>query len=65
MLGFLSKINSFHDGDPYHIETSPLIYRVNQCTGFYIISTSVMKELMLDIPDLPQDVPSRQLHVQS
>ena len=29
----------------YHIETSPLIYRVNQWTGFYMIETSVMKEL--------------------
>ena len=35
----------FHDGVPYHIETSPLIYSVNQWTGFYIIRTSVMKEL--------------------
>ena len=26
------------------METSPLIYRANQWTGFYIIGTSVMKE---------------------
>ena len=29
----------FHDGGPYHIETSPLICRVNQWTGFYIKET--------------------------
>ena len=27
------------------METSPLIYRPNQRTGFYLIETSVMKEL--------------------
>ena len=30
---------------PDHIETSPLIYRANQWTGFYMIGNSVMKEL--------------------
>ena len=30
----------FHDGDSYYIETSP-----NQWNGFYMIRTSVMKEL--------------------
>ena len=43
-----------HDGDRYHIETSPLICgaetsplicRANQWTGFYMITASVMKEL--------------------
>ena len=29
----------------YHIEISPLICRANQWTGFYMIGTSVMKEL--------------------
>ena len=29
----------------HHIETSPLICRVNQWTGFYMIKTSVKKEL--------------------
>ena len=29
----------------HHIETSPLICRTNQWTGFYMIGTSVMKEL--------------------
>ena len=39
-------INSFfYDGGPYHIETSLLIYRANQWTIFYMIGTSVMKEL--------------------
>ena len=38
--------NSFHDRGPYHIETSTSICRANQWTGFYIIGTSVMKELM-------------------
>ena len=37
----------FHDGEHYHIETSPLICFVNQWTGFYMITTSVMKELIL------------------
>ena len=35
----------FHDACPYYIETSPLICRTNQWTGFYMIRTSVMKEL--------------------
>ena len=35
----------FHDGGPYHIETSPMICRGNQWTRFYMIGTSVMKEL--------------------
>ena len=43
---FLEEIRLlFHDGGPYHIETSPLICRANQCTGLYMIGTSVMKEL--------------------
>ena len=35
----------FHDGDPYHVETSPLICIANQWTGFYMMGTSFMKEL--------------------
>ena len=35
----------FHDGGRYHMETSPLIYRANQWTGFYMITASVMKKL--------------------
>ena len=38
-------IQLFHDGDRYHIETSPLICSANQWTGFYMITASVMKEL--------------------
>ena len=34
----------FHGGGPYRIETSTLICRANQWTGFYTIGTSVMKE---------------------
>ena len=37
----------FHDGGFYHIETSPLTCKANQWTGFYMIGTSVMKELLL------------------
>ena len=35
----------FHDGGLYHKETSPLICRANQWSGYYITGTSVMKEL--------------------
>ena len=35
----------FHDGGPSNIETSPLIFGVNQWTGFYVLGTSVMNEL--------------------
>ena len=38
------KLQLFHDGSPYHIETSPLICSANQCTGFYMIGTTIMKE---------------------
>ena len=37
----------FHDGGCYHIETSPLICKANQWTGFYMIGSSVMKELVV------------------
>ena len=36
----------FHDGGPYRIETSPLICSANRWTGFCMIGTAVMKELM-------------------
>ena len=35
----------FHAGGPYHIETSPLTKRANKWTDFYMMTTSVMKEL--------------------
>ena len=41
----ISKQKVFHDGDPYYIETTPLIFTANQWTDFYMIGTSVMKEL--------------------
>ena len=37
--------NYCHDRGLCYIETSPLICRANQWTGFYMIRTSVMKEL--------------------
>ena len=37
---------TLHDGGRYHIETSPLICKSNQWTGFYMEGTSVMKELI-------------------
>ena len=37
----------FHDGGPYHIENSRWIWRANQRAGFYMIGTSVMKELKI------------------
>ena len=37
----------FHGGGPYHIETSPLISRTNQWTGFYIIGTFALSSLWL------------------
>ena len=41
----LGEIELFHDRGRYDIETSPLICSVNQWTGFYMITVSVMKEL--------------------
>ena len=37
---------TFHGRGHYHIETSPLICSPNQWTGFYMITPSVMKELI-------------------
>ena len=42
------QIKIFHDGGLYHIKTIPLICIANQWTGFYMIGSSVMKELMTD-----------------
>ena len=44
-------------GSPYHIETSPLICSANQWTGFYMIGTSVMKELNWLTPSNENDIP--------
>ena len=43
---FLLTFSLFHDGGRYDKETSPLICSANQWTGFYMITASVMKELM-------------------
>ena len=40
-----NEVSLFYDGDPYHTETSPMNCSANQWTGFYLIGTSVMKEL--------------------
>ena len=37
----------FHHGGPYYAETSPLICRTNQWTGFYTTKKSALKKLML------------------
>ena len=37
---------TLHNRVPYHIKTSPLICSGNQWTGFYMIGTSAMKELI-------------------
>ena len=37
----------FHDGGSYPIETSPLICRANQWTGFCMMGPSVMKEFKI------------------
>ena len=39
----------FHDGSPFHIETSQVMCRANQLTGFYMTGTSAMKELKATI----------------
>ena len=38
----------FPRGGPYHVETSPLIYRANQWTSFYMMGSfhDCMKELI-------------------
>ena len=36
----------FHDEERYYTETSPLICRANQWTGFCMITASVIKELI-------------------
>ena len=37
------SLQLFHEGGPYHIETSPLNCFANQWTGFYMMGTSAMK----------------------
>ena len=38
----------FHDRGPYHIEASPLICPANLWISFYIIETSVIKEIIVN-----------------
>ena len=53
-MAYASDHINFHDGGRCHIETSPLICKANQWTGFYMTTTPVMKELIrtLNGPDL-------------
>ena len=44
-FSYHEMLNSFMT-ESYHIETGLLICRANQWTGFYMIGTSIMKELM-------------------
>ena len=39
------RTSLFHYGNPYHIESSPLICSANQWIGFYMMGASVLKEL--------------------
>ena len=41
----MKTMTEVYDGSPYHIETSPLICSAKQWTCFFMIGTSVMKEL--------------------
>ena len=43
MISNNHPVQLFHDGDRYHVETSPLICGANQWTGFYMV-TAYMKE---------------------
>ena len=44
-----------HGGSTYYIETSPFICRANQWTGFFMIDTSVVKELNQNVVKSKQD----------
>ena len=46
-----SYFKLLYDGRHYNIETSSLIYSVNQLTGLYMIRVSVMKELREELCD--------------
>ena len=47
LLTQIQKYTLFHDGGPYNIETSLLVSKANQWTGFYMTATSVIKELVI------------------
>ena len=44
-LGLSLALLTLCDGGPHHIETSPLICFANRWSGFYMIGTSVIKNL--------------------
>ena len=46
---FFQTKKLFNDGGSYNIKTSPLISRANQLTGFYVIGTSVMKQVNVKV----------------
>ena len=52
----LNKFISFIDGNLYHKETSRLICSSSQLTDFYMLGTSVMKELKFRINPLNTSV---------
>ena len=43
----MANLLLINDQCSYHIETSQLIYRANQLTGFYVIRTLVVKKLVV------------------
>ena len=45
MTAYVLSIWLFHDGGPYHIETSILICSANKWTGFYMIGTPVVERV--------------------
>ena len=42
---FILILLFFHDGDLYHMDTSPLTCFANHWSGFFMIGSSAMKEL--------------------
>ena len=45
LVAIKKRHSLFYDGRLYHIETGPLICATNQWTVFYMMVTSIMKEL--------------------
>ena len=54
------KALTFRDGGRYHIETSPLVCRANQWTGFYMITASVLQGLRKCSENLQPQIPGLQ-----
>ena len=44
------------------MEVSPLICSANQWTGFYMIGTSVFKELILESIEINQDIGTKSVN---